>query len=174
MHMHRRNFGLSIAAAALLAQRLRQAAAQGASRLPSAADADSAWRMRDTATALLATLDEPTRKTVSFPLEAEQRTSWSNLPVALVPRVGLSIGTLSVESRRRFYDLLRASTSWATTRWQRLCATTTFCAPRSSSTCSIIRRGRGQGAMPSRVWDRRITGLRYSASRSATAPGPGC
>jgi hypothetical protein len=67
--------------------------------------------MRDAASAFLETLDEAARKAVSFPLQADQRTSWSNLPVALVPRVGISIGALSEQSRRRFYDLLRASTS---------------------------------------------------------------
>ena len=90
MHMHRRHFGLSVAAAALLGQQLRQAAAQGASGLPSAADTDAAWRMRDAAAVFLASLDEAARKAVSFPLDADRRTSWSNLPVALVPRVGLA------------------------------------------------------------------------------------
>jgi len=107
--VNRRHFGLSISAAVLLAQQLREAVAQGAGQLPSSSD--SAWRMRDAATAFLESLDEAARKIVSFPLEADQRTSWSNLPVALVPRVGISIGALSVESRHRLYDLLRASTS---------------------------------------------------------------
>jgi len=115
--MHRRHFGLSIAAAVLLARQLREAVAQEAGQPPSAADKDSAWRMRDAATAFLGSLDEAGRKSVSFPLESDQRTSWSNLPVALVPRVGLSIGVLGVESRRRLHDLMRASTSsQATTR----------------------------------------------------------
>ena len=109
--MHRRQFGLSIAAAVLLAQQLRNAVAQGASQSPSTVDTDSAWRMRDAATAFLDSLDEAARKTVSFPLDADQRTAWSNLPVALVPRVGINVGALSVESRRRLHDLLRASTS---------------------------------------------------------------
>jgi hypothetical protein len=109
--MHRRQFGLSIAASAMLAQRLRTAVAQDISPPPSAADTDSAWRMRDGATAFLGSLDEAARKAASFPLEGDQRTSWSNLPAALVPRVGISIGALSVESRRRLHDLLRASTS---------------------------------------------------------------
>jgi hypothetical protein len=109
--MHRRQFGLSIAAAVLLAQQLREAVAQGASGPASTADTDSAWRMRDAATAFLASLDAAARKAVSFPLEADQRTSWSNLPVALVPRVGTNVGALGVESRRRLHDLLRASTS---------------------------------------------------------------
>src|SRR5215831_8046327 len=108
--MNRRHFGLSVAAAVLLAQQLREAVAQGAGQ-PSAADTDSVWRMRDAATAFLASLDEAARKAVSFPLEADQRTSWSNLPVALVPRVGVNVGALGVDSRRHLHDLLRASTS---------------------------------------------------------------
>ncbi len=109
--MNRRHFGLTAVSAALLAQQLRQAFAQGANQTPSAADSDSARRMRDAAAVFLDTLDEPARKAVSFPLAAEQRTSWSNLPVALVPRVGISVGTLGEQSRRRLHDLLRASTS---------------------------------------------------------------
>jgi hypothetical protein len=109
--MNRRHFGLSIAAAVLLAQQLRQAVAQGTSQSPSDVDTDSQWRMRDAATAFLASLDEVARRAVSFPLEADQRTSWSNLPVALVPRVGINVGALGVESRRRLHDLLRTSTS---------------------------------------------------------------
>jgi len=109
--MNRRHFGLSIAGAALLAQQLRQAVAQGAGGSPSGADTDAAWRMRDAASAFLESLDEAARKAVSFPLEADQRTSWSNLPVAIVPRVGINIGALGVQSRRRLHDLLRASTS---------------------------------------------------------------
>jgi Protein of unknown function (DUF3500) len=109
--MNRRHFGLSFAAAALLAQQLRQAVAQGAGQSRSVADTDSERRMRDDATAFLESLDNAARKAVSFPLEADQRTSWSNLPVALVPRVGISVGALGVESKRRFHDLLRSSTS---------------------------------------------------------------
>jgi hypothetical protein len=109
--MHRRHFGLSIAAAILLAQQLREAVAQGATQSPSMGDSDAARRMRDAATAFLESLDDAARKAVAFPLEADQRTSWSNLPVALVPRVGINVGALSIESRRRFHDLLRASTS---------------------------------------------------------------
>jgi hypothetical protein len=109
--MHRRQFGLSMAAAVLLAQQLRQAVAQDVGQPPSGADKESAWRMRDAAAAFLASLGEAERKAVLFPLEADQRTSWSNLPVAIVARVGVNVGALGVESRRRFHDLLRASTS---------------------------------------------------------------
>jgi Protein of unknown function (DUF3500) len=100
--MHRRHFGLSIAAAVLLAQQLREAVAQDAGRSSSGVDTDSAWRMRDAAAAFLASLNEIARKAVSFPLEAGQRTSWSNLPDALVPRVGIDVGALGPQSRRRF------------------------------------------------------------------------
>ena len=109
--MNRRHFGLGATAAVLLAQQLRQAFAQDAGRPASRVDTDAAWRMRDAATALLESLDEAARKAVSFPLEADQRTSWSNLPVALVPRVGVNVGAIGLQSRRRLHDLLRASTS---------------------------------------------------------------
>ena len=109
--MNRRHFGLSIAAATFLTRQLREAIAQDASRSSSSADTDSTRRMRDAAAAFLESLDEAGRNAVSFPLDADQRASWSNLPVAIVPRIGLSVGALGVESRRRLHDLLRASTS---------------------------------------------------------------
>src|SRR5262249_1253659 len=109
--MNRRHFGVSVAAAVLLAQQVRQAIAQDVGQPSPGVDTDAAWRMRDAATAFIESLDEAGRKAVSFPLEGDQRTSWSNLPVAIVPRVGISVGALSIESRRRFHDLLRASTS---------------------------------------------------------------
>jgi Protein of unknown function (DUF3500) len=111
MHMHRRQFGLSMAAAVLLAQQLREAVAQDAGRRSPGVDTDSARRMRDAAGAFIESLGEAERKAVLFPLDADERTSWSNLPVAIVPRVGITVGALGVESRRRFHDLLRASTS---------------------------------------------------------------
>jgi hypothetical protein len=109
--MNRRHFGLSVAAAALLSQQMRQAIAQSAGQSPSRLDTVSSSRMRDAATAFLESLGEAGRKAVSFPLDADQRTSWSNLPVALVPRVGINVGSLTEPSRRQLYDLLRASTS---------------------------------------------------------------
>jgi hypothetical protein len=109
--MNRRHFGLSVAAAIFLTQQLREAIAQDATQAPSGGHTDSARRMGDAAGAFLASLDEAARKAVAFPLEADQRTSWSNLPVAIIPRIGLSVGALGVESKRRLHDLLRASTS---------------------------------------------------------------
>src|SRR5258707_2065529 len=106
-----RHLGLSVAAGVLLARQLREAVAQSAGHPPSTADTDAAWRLRDRSSVFLASIGEAARKAVSFPLEADQRTSWSNLPVALVPRVGVNIGALGVDSRRRLHDLLRASTS---------------------------------------------------------------
>jgi len=44
--MNRRHFGLSVAAAVLLARQLREAVAQSAGQPPSA-DTNAAWRMRD-------------------------------------------------------------------------------------------------------------------------------
>ena len=109
--MNRRYFGLSIAAATFLTRQLREAIAQDASRSSSSADTDSTRRMRDAAAAFLESLDESARNAVSFPLDADQRASWRNLQVAIVPRIGLSVGALGVESRRRLHDLLRAPTS---------------------------------------------------------------
>src|SRR5207247_9103036 len=105
--MTRRHFGLSIAAATLLTRQLREAIAQDTSQSSSSVDTDSTRRMRYAAGAFLGSLDEAGRKALSFPLEADQRTSWSNLPVAIVPRIGLSVGALGVEGRRRLHDLLR-------------------------------------------------------------------
>src|SRR6516225_4315606 len=100
--MHRRQFALSAAAAVLLADQLRLAVAQGTSQPPSNASAVSAWRMQGAAKAFRETLDDAARKAVSFPLEAPQRTSWSNLPVALVPRVGINVGSLGVDNKQQF------------------------------------------------------------------------
>src|SRR6266446_413988 len=109
--MNRRHFGSSFAAAIFLTRQLREAIAQEASRSSSSVDPDSTRRIREAAAAFLESLDESARKAVAFPLETDQRTSWSNLPVGIVPRTGLSVGALGVESRRRLHDLLRASTS---------------------------------------------------------------
>jgi hypothetical protein len=109
--MNRRHFGLSMGAALLLAQQLREATSQDASRSGTTVERGSAGRMREAASAFLASLDPAARRAVLFPLDAEQRTAWSNLPVALVARVGINVGALGIESRRRLHDLLRASTS---------------------------------------------------------------
>src|SRR5262245_9335778 len=163
--MNRRHFGLSVVAAALLAQQLREAVAQSASQSPSSAETDSAWRMRDAATAFLQSLDEAARKTVSFPLEADQRTSWSNLPVAIVPRVGINVGTICSVPLQAVR---------AITRSQRSCAMMTFCGPRNSNTCNIILQGRGLDAMPSRAWGRQTIGLPSSVSQCQASRGLGC
>ena len=52
--MNRRHFGLSVAAAVLLARQLREAVAQSAGQPPSTGDTDAAWRLRDAAAAFLA------------------------------------------------------------------------------------------------------------------------
>ena len=173
--MNRRHFGLGATAAVLLAQQLRQALAQDAGRPASSVDRDSAWRMRDAATAFLESLDAAARKAVSFPLEADQRTSWSNLPVALVPRVGVNVGALG---RKAGADSTICSAPLravkATIRLRRSCAMTIFCGPRNWNICSTILQGRELGATPSRVWDRQTIGLRCSVSPCAASPGPGC
>jgi hypothetical protein len=67
--------------------------------------------MREAATAFLNSLSDEQRTTTLFPLNANQRTVWSNLPVGLVPRVGVALGALGQEAKKRAHALMRASTS---------------------------------------------------------------
>lgn len=57
-------------------------------------------RIVGAANAFLTTLDEPQRKKVLFAFDDEQqRARWSNLPVKMVPRAGLSLRELSDSQR---------------------------------------------------------------------------
>src|SRR5262245_30266967 len=173
--MNRRHFGLSIATAIFLTRQLREAIAQDAGQSSSSVDTDSARRVRDAAGAFLESLDEAARKAVSFPLEADQRTSWSNLPVAIVPRIGLSVGALGVESRRRLHDLLRASTS--SQGYHKIAALMRHDDVLRAEELEYLQHNpprRGLDAARSRAWDRQTIGLQSSASRCAARPGLGC
>lgn len=56
----------------------------------------AASRIVSAANAFLATLDQKQRQSVSFAFDDEkQRVRWSNLPVRITPRAGLSMGELS-------------------------------------------------------------------------------
>lgn len=109
--MNRRNFTLALPGAVLLAEHINGAIAQEANRPAADTDSVGAARMRSAASAFLGSLDELTRKKVVFPLAADQRASWSNLPVGISPRVGVGFGALETESKRFLHALLRASTS---------------------------------------------------------------
>lgn len=110
--MHRRQFTLTVPLIAATALTIRNVAAQApsSSTFP-AVESQAAARMRREAAAFLASLSPDQRRSASFPLGAEQRTIWSNLPVGMVPRVGASLDELADGSRQRAHALLRASSS---------------------------------------------------------------
>lgn len=108
--MHRRDFALGIPLIAAAALTIRRVAAEVPAG-PPVARPEAASRMRRDAIAFLASLSADQRRAASFPLSANERTIWSNLPVAMVPRVGVRLGELGDEARQRAHALLRASSS---------------------------------------------------------------
>ena len=78
---------------------------------PLPAAATSAEQMTAAARALLATLSDAQRKTALLPLDAEERSHWSNVPYQAHHRPGLRLGDLDREALLRVHDLLRASLS---------------------------------------------------------------
>ena len=76
------------------------------------AAAQSTARMVTAANAFLATLNPAQKQKASFAFDdAQQRTRWSNLPVTMVPRAGLSLGELSEPQRAAAMALVTASLS---------------------------------------------------------------
>jgi len=67
--------------------------------------------MSEAASAFVATLTEDQAGATVFPLSADARATWSNLPIVMVRPDGLLVGTLSDGQRRALHDLLRASMS---------------------------------------------------------------
>jgi len=64
------------------------------------------------ANAFLGTLDAKQRQSVTFAFDdAKQRVRWSNLPVRMVPRAGLTMGELSAEQRTAAFALLSSMLS---------------------------------------------------------------
>src|SRR3954447_10734665 len=64
------------------------------------------------ANAFLATLDDKQRASVSFKFDDEkQRAKWSNLPVRMAPRAGLSMGELSEAQRTAAMGLVSSALS---------------------------------------------------------------
>ena len=78
---------------------------------PLPAAATSAEQMTEAARALLATLSDAQRKAALLPLDAEERSHWSNVPYQAHHRPGLRLGDLDREALLRVHDLLRASLS---------------------------------------------------------------
>ena len=72
----------------------------------------SAVQMKEKAVAFIEGLPSEVAETGMFVLsDEEKRTTWSNLPAIMYDRIGIRIGDLSDEQRRRLHDLIRASTS---------------------------------------------------------------
>ena len=69
----------------------------------------SAEASLEAARTFLASLDEATRAKSLFALDAPERAGWSNLPASSVPRVGVSVGELSDDQRKLFFDFLASS-----------------------------------------------------------------
>jgi hypothetical protein len=69
-------------------------------------------RIVTAANSFLATLDQKQRQRVLFSFDDEnQRRRWSNLPVGLVPRAGLSMGELSASQRSAALALVSSALS---------------------------------------------------------------
>ncbi len=74
--------------------------------------AASSERMARAARDFLDALSSQQKIDAEFPFDADsERTRWSNLPASMVERGGVRLGDLTDLQRRRFHDLLRASTS---------------------------------------------------------------
>ena len=74
--------------------------------------ATSPERMAQATREFLAALSSEQRSAAEFAFDADsERTRWSNLPASMVERGGVRVGDLTDLQRRRFHDLLRASTS---------------------------------------------------------------
>ncbi len=79
----------------------------------SAATASTAsQRVTAAANAFLATLDDSQRQAVLFAFDdANQRVRWSNLPVAIVPRAGISLQQMNAAQRAAAMSLLSSALS---------------------------------------------------------------
>jgi Protein of unknown function (DUF3500) len=69
-------------------------------------------RIVSAANKFLSTLDQKQRQSVAFAFDDEnQRTRWSNLPVRMVPRAGLSMGELTLAQRSAALALVSSALS---------------------------------------------------------------
>lgn len=80
--------------------------------LGSAVAQTATTRIVSAANSFLATLDQKQRQRVLFSFDDEtQRKRWSNLPVGIVPRAGLSMGELSASQRSAALALVASALS---------------------------------------------------------------
>jgi hypothetical protein len=80
--------------------------------MPAAAHSTATSQVVTTANAFLSTLDAKQRQNVLFAFSDEkQRARWSNLPVAMVPRAGISLGEMTPAQRSAAMALLSSALS---------------------------------------------------------------
>src|SRR5580692_9888073 len=81
--------------------------------LSSAAMAQSATsRIVSAANAFLSTLNDKQRQSVSFAFDDEQqRKRWSNFPITITPRAGISLGEMNPTQRSAAMALVAAALS---------------------------------------------------------------
>ena len=96
-----------IGISAIVASLLFLGLAYGASANPTS----NAWHITEAARSLISVLEEEQREKTLFSIEADDRASWSNLPVFMVQPGGLLIKNMSDEQRNALHALLRASMS---------------------------------------------------------------
>ncbi|QDU90467.1 hypothetical protein Pla175_38720 [Pirellulimonas nuda] len=106
----------SVAIALLLAAAWSARTACGESGVAAAAPAAEAGaptaKIVSAADLFLDALEEPQRSKTVYKFDDDaQRARWSNLPVGMVPRGGISMGELSPEQRGAAMDLLKAALS---------------------------------------------------------------
>src|SRR5215470_13352283 len=69
-------------------------------------------RIVSAANAFLSTLDDKQRQSALFAFDDEQqRKRWSNLPISMVPRAGISLGDMTVAQRSAAMALLSSMLS---------------------------------------------------------------
>ena len=73
--------------------------------------ASSATQMGHAATAFVDALTNEQRREAVFPLDDEDRPTWSNLPMRMARPSGLLVGEMTDAQRGALHDLLRASLS---------------------------------------------------------------
>ena len=79
---------------------------------PSAAAQTATARIVSAANTFLSTLTEPQRRNVLFAYDDEkQRARWSNLPIRIVPRAGISMGEMNASQRTAAMALLSSALS---------------------------------------------------------------
>lgn len=83
----------------------------GAVLCTQAATASSATQMAEAALSFITSLSDQQKQLVHFPMDTDERATWSNLPIIMVQPRGLLIKDMADEQRKAVHSLLRASMS---------------------------------------------------------------